>query len=244
MIEIAVTTHFFQRRFCWMLSSILQQDKPHLDIIVNSAYVENTGDPTTKDVLDFFEGQGLVIKHTSYPNHKILQFRGLVRNRQLRETEANWMLFADTDVVYPLDYFKLLTELLEGRFKNDGRCLFSGRYSTNLEETEHLVDAMPYPQVIPDAFNQANKLPSVKRSNIGAGFCQIASVRAIRDKLGGLYVKPEKCKDWSWDQRFQKAKSDQQFRRAMGKAKLPLPRQIHLQHIRDNEVGHHVEIQR
>ena len=103
-IEICVSCTYYQKRLCWMMSSILQQKGNVLNIIFNVAYPKNNGNPRTEDVCNFFREQGLNVKETIYPNEKSIQFRGLVRNRQLAEMNADWVLMSDSDMVY-IHYF-------------------------------------------------------------------------------------------------------------------------------------------
>ena len=243
-IEIAVSCHFYQRRLCWFLSSLLEQEGDIPDILVNVAYVENTGAPSTKDVLDFFTGKGLDIKHTPYPDQSIFQYRGLVRNRAIEETNADYLFFADCDMVWhPQTLMKLHTYL--HACPDTDTCMTSGRRSTSLGPTKELVDSITYPTAITRPYELVyHGLSHVRRANIGAGFCQIASIAAIVKKNNGRYVDPLKNRDWGWH-KGQKAKSDQQFRKAMGGiTKVALPPFIHLQHERDNQVGYHIEVQR
>jgi len=243
-IEVCVSVHYFQHRFCWELSSILQQVDELPEIVINAAYVENTGKPTTHECLDFFEARGLRVKHTPYPDQSIFQFRGFVRNKQLAETDADWVLFTDADMVFPPQWFSLLKGFLEGPFKDSGRCLFTGRRSTILEPTSEFVNFYTYPTVVRRVWKKARrKLKSKRKSNVGAGFCQIARVAHLREHFGGLYINPKRNPDWSWD-RMQRAASDIPFRRMLGREKIPLPWLVHLQHRRDRTEGHHIEEQR
>jgi len=244
-LELAVSCHQFQHRFCWMLSSLLQQRGEQPELIVNAAYIENTGDPTTADLLYFFESEGLTVKHTPYPDKEEFQYRGLVRNRQLAETEADWIWFGDCDMVVHPDYITQLYDALTIDYFDEQRMLHSGRFSTDKppDATNRLVEGFTYPCVVPDAYELSNGLKKHKKSNKGAGFCQIANVKVLREKHGGLYVDPSRNPDFSWS-KYSRCRSDVQFRRRLGRQAVDLPRFIHLQHIRDNEIGHHTEVQR
>jgi len=246
-VEIAVQTHFFQRRLCWMLSSILQADKPEgLELIVNLAYSKRTGNPTTESVINHFRKEGLTIKTAKYRGIKEFQYRGLTRNRQLKESTSDWMFFADTDMCYPVDFFSALYRLLDTKFKDSPKCLYGQRFSTLLPETQAIVndERLEYPCTIPDACAKIKKLPGKLKANIGAGYCQIVNIAQLRSNHGGLYQPEGKKIDWSWEKKRQKAKSDMQFRRRLGRKPMPLPLQYHIQHERDSDYGRHVEIQR
>ena len=244
-IEVAVQTHYFQHRLCWMLSSILQADKRDgLKVTVNLAYVAGTGHPTTEDVITAFQQQGLHINSCVYDSTEEFQYRGWVRNRQLDMTEADWILFADSDMVYPLNFFNEMCRLLSGdKYRNNPHCLYSRRFSTELNPTQKLIDKYSYPACIIDAHEQVQVLPGRLKANVGAGYCQIANV-ALLKKNYGYYQKPGKRIDWSWEKKYQKAKSDMHFRKMLGRQAIRLPVQIHLQHLRDSDFKKHVELQR
>ena len=104
LVEIAVACHLFQRRLVWMLSSILQQvgDKP--DIVVSISYVPNNGIPTTEDCIRFFREKGLnIIDVVMEPGQESI--RVLARNIRAKETQADWMIWADADMVYHKEFF-------------------------------------------------------------------------------------------------------------------------------------------
>lgn len=243
-IELAVSCHQFQRRFCWMLSSLLQQTGALPKFTVNAAYIENTGDPSTAELLDYFQGAGLNVIHTPYADKQEFQYRGLVRNRQLLKSKADWIWFGDCDMAVHPEYVAGLSKLL-AEHAGDGRMFYSGRFSTDKpsDTTDDIIGSMSYPYVVPEAYDVALKIPHHRKRNKGAGFCQIANVQSLRDNHGGQYVDPANNADYSW-KRFSRCRSDTQFRRRLGRYKLDLPYFVHFQHRRDNEEGHHIEEQR
>ena len=244
-IEVAIQTHYFQHRLCWMLSSILQADKPEdLQVSVNLAYVAGTGNPTTESVIDMFQKKGLLINSCVYDSTEEFQYRGWVRNRQLDMTVADWIMFADSDMVYPSDFFSEMYRLLNTeKYKDSPHCLYSQRFSTELNPTQKLIDKYKYPACIEDAHTLTKVLPGRLKANVGAGYCQIANVSLLK-KNHGYYQKPGKRIDWSWEKKYQKAKSDMHFRKMLGRQAIKLPVQIHLQHLRDSDFKKHVELQR
>lgn len=248
-IEISVSCSFFQRRTCWMVSSLLQQvgDVPH--ITFNVAYPVNNGNPTTEQVCAFFKGKGLDIKETVYPNERAIQFRGLVRNRQLAESTADWELFSDSDMVYSPTFFATLKARLEGDLKDETRCISTSRISLGKDYCKdffNLYDKTVYPAEIPEVSAIVSTWPVFQISrNCGAGYFQLVNVAAVRRLHGGLYVDPKDCADKAEFDDIHKTRSDSQFRSRVGGLKrIELPPQFHLNHERDNEVGHHLTIQR
>lgn len=245
-IEIAIQVHFFQRRLCWMLSSILQQKGDIPEIAVSITCLVNNGQPTTEQVVELFRARGMNIKLLTYPDVKVFQYRGLTRNRQLAETDADWLLYADSDMTYPDNFFSTLKDLLQqDEYRDSARCLYSGRGSLKRRWAERLVDKgkFQYPCVVPDAHARAASGPYMIMPNVGAGFCQIVNVEKLKTR-DGYYIHPRKCRDWSWETKYQKARSDMQFRRRLGRTAIPLPLQIHLQHKRDYDTSSHIEVQR
>lgn len=244
-IEIALYCHRYERRLCWMLSSMLQQVGDLPEIVVSVAYLKGGRfDGTVDSVLALFREQGLNCSDRVYKPEECSKFqkRSLVRNDQLARTDADWIWFGDCDMVLQPDFFatakRLFTEL-----DGETRMLFTGRHSTKLDETEELIDYEgPYPCVVPDAHALALQLPSIPKSNIGAGFCQIWKVEPVRSRFG-VYVPPEECRDNSWD-KYWKTRSDRWLRGQTGKLAVDLPWFVHLQHVRDNEQGEHVEVPR
>lgn len=243
-IDICIQTHNFNKRLCWMLSSILQQKErkegiglPELRVCVSfvSDKVTNAG---MHKLLDVFSQAGLNICRREYGGFEFFKLRGNVRNRDLenangtKATDADWILWADSDMVYHPQFFGTLGHLLRTSFRGNMHCLHSKRKSTILEETETLIGQYQYPCIIPDAYETADKLQAIEKANIGAGYCQIANVDNLFTNHNGLYV--ERAVDNDWDTKGQKARSDQVFRRRLGREKIPLPIQIHLQHTREN----------
>lgn len=241
-ITIAIQCDNFEKRLCWMLSSIKQQyilnPVTFPKIVIDIAYLEQDKPLRTIEVIRFFRDRGLDITTSKYKRHKhIFERRGLVRNRQLKEAMGEWILFADSDMVYPPDYFQKLGDILY-RDSSNPHCLHSARQSTYLEDTNALIDAYTYPTEIVNAFTLAEALPSKIKSNIGAGYCQIANISLIKESDAPYYV-PDNCRKDSPMFTMQKARTDAIFRRRLGREKIDLPRQVHLQHVRDKEVGYH-----
>ncbi len=247
-IEIAVTCTWFQKRLCWMLSSILQQKGNIPKIIFNVAYPQNNGNPTTEEVCKFFKNKGLTIRETPYHGMEIIQYRGLVRNKQLRQSNCDWILFADTDMTYSPDFFEDLSKQLSNELKDEKRCISARRISLDKAYCKNFfnkLDKNNYPCVIENA-GLLSSWPIYQISrNCGAGYFQLVNKKHVMENCGGLYVDPKSCRDWAWSDKGQKANSDKQFRRSVGGIKrIKTKPQYHLNHERDNEVGEHLTLQR
>ena len=231
-ITVAVHTHRFNKRLCWMLSSISEQYGDIPDIKVRLSHILGNGVEQVKDMFPM-----LRIELASYPDHLYFQYRGLVRNRDLKDItgkpvcDSDYILWADSDMVYPTNFF---AELKAKVNPAETRLYFSRRASTHLEPTEQLIDIYEYPCVVGNAYQKATTLNSDLKSNIGAGYFHLCNVKHLYELHGGYYVDPKENKDHAWS-KYPKCRSDQQFRRRVGKAKINLPIQIHLQHTRASE---------
>jgi hypothetical protein len=250
-IEIAVSCSWFQKRLCWMMSSILQQKGNIPNIVFNVAYPKSNGNPITEDVCKLFKNQGLNVKETIYPDEKSIQFRGIVRNKQLAETSADWMLMSDSDMVYDPFFFEDLQNQLENTdLRNETRCISARRTSLSKEYSKNYfnkIDKNNYPCIVPNVAEFVSKWPIFKISNsCGAGYFQLANVENIKMNHNGLYVKPDNCADIPEFEKFHKTKSDKQFRRMLGgTVSIKTKPQYHLNHERDNEEGcKHLTFQR
>ena len=244
-VQVVVQCHYFQKRLCWMISSMKHQILPEdMHISMSVAYVEGTGSPSTEQVIEYFTEQGVDVRGVPYPDTSDFQYRGWTRNRQLEECDADWILFADCDMVYPPNFFSVMYDMLQtDEYKDSPNCLHSGRFSTTLNETEEMVNSFEYPCMVDDCYTLIQYLEGKKMSNIGAGFCQLANVKLLKESDHPYYCIPGKKIDYSYE-KFHKTKSDMHFRKRLGRKKIPLPLQYHIQHIRDNEVGYHIELQR
>ena len=244
-IVVALQCHYFQKRLCWMLSSIAQQKDVDLDkIIIDVAHVTGNGDPTTQDVCNTFRDT-LNIRRIEYKDTSRFQLRGFVRNDQLAKARANtWIVFADSDMVYPPEFFSKLFLLVKGHFKDNPHCLYAQRRSTTLKQTNRLIDKETYPSEISNVWDKSDKLRARSMKNVGAGYFQLANIANVYRKFGGKYLQTNKEVDGSWEHGIQRARSDIYFRQMLGREPIPLPYQIHLQHERDSDYGHHIEIQR
>jgi len=247
-LTICVSTVFFQKRLCWMMSSLIRQkDHGHRpEIIFDVAYQKDNGNPTTEMVCTFFRDLGLKIVETPYDGMEEIQFRGLVRNRQIAQCKTEWILFADTDMVYDDDFFDDLGKQLE-ELKDEKRVISARRISLDKDYCKDFFnnkDDHQYPCYISSPAKVCSTWPVFQVSrNVGAGYFQLANMESIKEH-GGIYVDPKNNSDWSWD-KMQKANSDRQFRKMMGGIRrIKTKPQYHLNHERDNEAGTHLTIQR
>lgn len=235
-LEISLQNFKFERRLCWLLSSVAQADKPKsMDIVVSISYIPGTGDPDCDSVVDLFTQRGLCFDNSVFQDDSVMRFRGNCRNIRLKETKADWILFADADMIYPKTWFTELEKYITGSHASSRRCLFGARKTVPLSSANMEVESRKYPCEIPDAYATLNKYRCKRQPARAAGNCQIANVEVVRQDHGGVYV--AKNKDSDWNKRDVRTFSDIFFRGKMGQEQLALPLQIHLNHHRD--IGRH-----
>jgi len=238
-LEIITFCHNFQHRLCWVLSSIAQQSNPAFDITVNLAVIKNNGKPTTEEIVEYYKDK-LNIKLT-YFKPEDYAYSGLTRNRQIAESNAEWIMQHSCDFVIHPGYFKMLHNYLT-EHRNLDCCLRSaGKYHTNVEPTNLFVGNAFYHE---DAYNRAASLPRDRFDGRSGGHI-IFRRQAVIEKNDGYYVRPERCKDHHLFNEGMKTWSEKAFRSLMGGCKREnFPPHIHLNHRRDKEAGRHLEEQR
>lgn len=248
-VEICVSCSNFQKRLCWMMSSVLQQQGDIPDITFSVAYPKNNGNPNTESVCSFFRSKGLNVKEFVYEDEIAIQFRGIVRNKQLNETDADWILFSDSDMTYDPLFFQDIKRQILTNIKDETRCVSSRRISLDKDFSKNFFnkeDKNIYPCLIENPADIVSKWPIFKITNsCGAGYFQLANVENIRKNHGGIYVNPRRCADKPEFEEFHKTRSDRQFRSMLGGyVTIKTLPQYHLNHERDNEEGKHLTLQR
>jgi hypothetical protein len=231
-IEICIHCHRYQHRLCWMLSSILQQEGDIPNINVNISFCPDDGIPTTKEVCSFFKKQGLNIYET-HLTRKEMPNRSIARNRQTKEIiknkRADWILFADSDMVYDVDFFEDIKKQLMGKYKSVKKVIGADRISLDIPFCVKFFeeDQRKYPCVIKDVATIPKKWPVkwVTGSRTCPGNFQLANIQAIIEK-GGVYT--QRSRDV-----WRRTKSDRGFRCQMGgRCSMKVKKQFHLNHDR------------
>lgn len=250
-ITVAVQCHNFQRRLCWLLSSIADQSAVE-SVVVDVAFLKGNGTPETEDVLGYFWEHGVQSKPSVWTDYEAFCRRGNVRTRQLQECRTEWIMFTDADHVFGPEHFWTLASELQ-KHQNARYLIGAGRLSTDVDKANALVDrhVNQAPSRVERAFDKARAIAQERvRGAIGAGNSQIVSVPY--GAHGGLYVDPARNPDRGWSHgKGQNTRSDVAFRRRMsaggGLHKLPAwfdSQVVHLSHDRDKDAGRHVSAQR
>jgi hypothetical protein len=228
-IEICIHCFNFQRRLTWMLNSILQQTGDIPNLIINISHTDNDGTPTTDEVCRFFRDKGLNIKELLMDKDKVHN-RAVARNIQIKETMADYILFADSDMVYEPLFFADLKKQLQSNLKNEKKVMGANRISLNDSFCIDFFkkDKSIYPCVIPDVAQVLSKFPVkwVVGKFVAPGNFQLASVRAIKEK-GSIYS-GRQADVWRM------TRSDRQFRNYMGgNVPINVLKMFHLNHERN-----------
>ena len=151
-----------------MLSSILQQKGDIPDILVSVSYTPENGNPKTREVTDFFREKGLNILDIELTPEQAPN-RAIPRDMRAGVTEADWMLYADSDMVYDPMFFDDLKKKLESdEFKDETMVLGADRNSLDIpfcikyfEE-----DVREYPCEVEDVAEIPKKWPKFR---VGGG---------------------------------------------------------------------------
>lgn len=210
-LEIAIHCHSYQKRLTWMLNSILQQKGDIPNIVVSIAHEKNNGNPTTEQVIEFFTKKGLNIIDVILENGQG-QNRAISRNIRTKQTNADWILFADSDLVYDPHFFENLKKKVCSQFVNETRVIGADRNSLDdkfcIEYFEN--DKREYPCEIDDVASIVKewKCKWISGGGTAAGYFQLANVIAINNK-GGFYSKRQ-------GDIWRRTKSDRAFRCHMG----------------------------
>jgi len=228
-LEICIHCHSYQHRLCWMLSSILQQEGDCPEILVSVSYTPENGNPKTKEVIDFFKEKGLNILEVELTPEEAPN-RAIPRNIRAGATEADWILFADSDMVYDPMFFDDLKKQLESDdYKDETKVMGADRHSLDIPFCIKFFeeDKREYPCVIENVAQIPKDWPKkwVRGRNIAAGYFQLARVEAIKEK-GGIYSGRKR-------DLWRRTKSDRQFRVHMGgRRPMKVLPQYHLNHDR------------
>jgi len=228
-IEICIHCFRYQKRLTWMLSSLLQQKGDVPNIIVNISHTDDDGDPTTEEACRFFKEKGLNIVETKVTREEVSN-RALARNKQATATTADWILFADSDMVYSEYFFDDLQKRLKTIYKDIELVMGADRHSLDdqfcIKYFEE--DKRKYPCEIENVDKVIRDFP-VKwtcGSGVAPGNFQLVSVKVLKEKGKG------KITDRPGDH-WRRTKGDRALRvRLGGRIGIVTRAQYHLNHDR------------
>lgn len=254
-VEVLVTAYYFQRRFCWMLSSLSKQIG--VNTVVNVIGCENDGfDVNTMCVSEYFKlmvpFDNFRVKYLHCNNRELINNRGSARNHQCRnlDDDTDFVLFADADHIYEHNFLKALVDKYYETPTSTGNDIFSVcRTSTDdLDGIEKMLGAYQYPCVIGRTVTKYLRSLSSTRvtSNVCAGNCQFVERNVLKHHLNDTYVLPDTYNDGGILNGSSKFQSDRVFRKRFDKiVKVKIkPKQYHLQHQRVDADGIDIKTQR
>ena len=242
MIEILIYCHNFQRRLCWVLSSLCQQVGNVPEFVVNIASMPGNGSPSTDDVINSFSKR-LQFKHTVFSDRNVFAYPGLTKTRQIQESNADWFMCHSCDYVLPPTRLAAINSSIKGEYKDCDTCLSSiGNVHTTVESADAFVqETILYEN---NAYEKAMLLDRFDKRDSRPGGFLVFSRAAIYKKRNGIYGDSRHIKDRNLFNHGMKSRSDVPFRKQMGCEIVDWPIMVHLNHNRDKEVGYHLEEQR
>lgn len=194
-----------------MLNSILQQKGTVPPITVNISYLPSTGNPTTESLCEFFKKEGMNIKELHVPENEIHN-RAYARQKQIEKTESDWLIFADSDMVYDPYFFDDLHKQVEGPLKDIPYVMGADRHSLDIDFCVKYFneDKREYPCLVENVAELVSHWPvmHIHGRNIAAGNFQLASLNRVIE-TGRKYTN-------SAHDRWRKTKADRHFRLILG----------------------------
>lgn len=240
MIEFVIQMSGFQRRFHWMLSALSQQaDPPAFRLRVDLS----THDPfghLTPCLMRCFDGP-MDIQWISHDGDDFLQ-RGFLRDQAMNESDAEWLLFSDADMIYPPEFLRdVSAKYLQG--EHDANIMSVVRHGSTVENADAIINAADYTEPLPEAFVQAHQAWARhphKTSLAGAtGYFQLC--RRAEALSRGTYYRDAINRDRpinlgiATDRRRGRTVSDCRFRQGWKVVEVDSPPLIHLAHVREWE---------
>lgn len=225
-IELVIQCYFYQTRFCWMLSSILQQTDNPIDLIISCSYLKNKkdGKPSNIDTIDFFNAKGLNIIGYEYSIEQMLD-RSYFRNDRAKNTKADWIIFADADMLYDPSFFSDMSYQLNlPEYRDETKVIGSDRISLDIVYSEQFFKSSLNndPFYIDNAVEKIQHIPiiNIGGGRVAPGYFQLINGNTIR-KLG------------KYSNRHNGFKADMSIKKLLGGVrKANFKKQYHLNHYR------------
>ena len=186
-IEISVQMFEFQKRFWWMLSSLLQQkswqDNPVPDIKITVSVMPSIDryKGLTQDIIETFD-KHLDLEFKEYANLG----RGILRSNDLKNTKADWILFTDADMLFHPEFFSEMSTNHLHKWKKFGNLITIPRMTISRPTSCDLVKTFDYSskKSIENAFEKCWAIRegySRRGRTPGAGYFQLVETEYIKD---------------------------------------------------------------
>ena len=242
--ELCTLCYNYQRRWIWQLSSLVQQNYIPEDICISVGAIGDNGKPSTNEVIENF--QGLHIKLIDYKSFDNFPVRGYIRDEQIKQSSADWLIFIDPDHILHPDFFKDV----EAGIKKYGHLqrVFSiyEKVTTHKVVTQYMIDNQS-DIYIKDAYRESLNIRKAEQQiqrRVAGGCLQIVNRKSILELNDGKYTVEGKSRDRHLFK--QKTPDDARFRRVLGgscffKGSNPL---VHLNHYRVTDKQYNPESQK
>ena len=249
-LEIILFCHKFQRRLCWVLSSLYEQENCNLNIRVNIASLaSNNGTPSTQKVAEFFRQRGLDIWLTLFERTEEIAHPSMTKNFQIRNSTAEWIMCHSADHVFPTNYFAEVEKVMSEYPDKDTTIGSGNKFHTDVEATNDAMTSVK-PVFVENAYEQVKALPRLKRQPgerrpaKRPGGHIFFRRDAIFKKCDGYYCTWEQCSDKHLFKKFMRTCSDPGFRARMGGClRVELPPLGHCNHFRGKDEKKYLDIQ-
>ena len=235
-LEIVVQAFKFAKRVSWMCYSLAQQTGDHPDIQVRID--AHQSDPYLDKII-LLQAQCEKALHLQTHVHTSSKFgqRGWLRGEALKDTAADWILFADGDLVFPPGFWAEVWSRFVSKPQFQDRLLQCLRWSIERDASYGLVDSWQYDGIVRDAYQKFELMWSLhpgKKSKHPTGSFQLCRVDVARERGGYMpsYAIPEES---ILQEEGSGAVSDVHFRKKWGASKRivfePLDKNKPLLHI-------------
>ena len=187
MIEFVIQMYGFQRRMHWMLSGLMQQvDPPPFRVRIDT-HVDDEFREYNTNLRRIFQ-PCLDIQWVEHDDGEF-NYRGMLRDKALQESDADWLLFSDADMVYPPGFMAQLAADYLDTGEYDDALLAVRRNSPKRNHVDAMVAEAEYGGPIPDVYGKTLALWDVttgqSSSPTGIGYFQLC--RRVEALKRGTY---------------------------------------------------------
>jgi len=190
-IEISVQMFEFQKRFWWMLSSLIQQKSwqnnpvPKINVKISMMSTKDRFTLLTQKMIRTFD-RLIDISIKEYTDPDIFGNRGLTRSYDIQETRSEWLFFTDADMIFHPEFFSEISANYLDGWKGTGKIITSPRINVPTEASYELANGFDYDSFapVPNAFDICWNLKgeySCRGRAPGAGYFQLIEVKYLKD---------------------------------------------------------------
>lgn len=181
--EVCSYVFSYQRRYWWMLSSILNQNTfcnrivPNIKVSMDVCHADPFDSWNERIRHEFSTKLDLDI---NYHDEDTFKQRSNIRQMNLKNTDADWIIFCDGDLVFEDNFFAHLQMLCEEYCKVSAAYGMK-RLTTTIGKGNMLVDSMDYGSAIINPHSILSETSCSIQGVVGAGFFQMVNVKYCKD---------------------------------------------------------------